>query len=86
MNVTRLLCVASLLVLPMVAAAQSVTTQPARERSATAQTREKDGSRTENTRQKAGADAPGKSENKGKKGEAPGQEKKSQSKDKKNKK
>ena len=83
MKVTFLMCAAAAL-LPVIAAAQSAGTQPARQRSDSVETRDKvDGSRTENSRQRADANSPGKSENaKGKKGEAPGQEKKSQSKDK----
>ena len=75
MNVARSICVTTALLLPLIVAAQSVATQPARERSGSA---ERDGSRTENTRQqRADADSPGKSEkSKGKKGEAPGQDKK----------
>ena len=95
MKTTYLLCITTALLLPMLASAQKATTQPARERSGTVETRDnvnnatRDGSRAENAREQYDdAQSPGKSENsKGKKGEAPGQEKKSNGgKDKKDKK
>ncbi|HEX3138867.1 MAG TPA: hypothetical protein VHQ87_02360 [Rhizobacter sp.] len=78
----------SALLLPVLAAAQTATTQPARERSGNVETRDnvnnatRDGSRAGDARQQYDdAQSPGKSENsKGKKGEPPGQAKKSQDK------
>ena len=84
MKLTPLLCVTSALLLPVLVAAQSASTQPARQRSTNVETR--DGSRADNAREYQDAQSPGKSENsKGKKGDAPGQEKKD-TKDKKEKK
>ena len=86
MRVTRQLCLTSaLLLLPILVAAQTASTQPSRQRTATTETRDnvenktRDGSRAENARElQADAASPGKSEDaKGKKGEAPGQAKKS---------
>jgi hypothetical protein len=81
MKVTFLMCMAAAL-LPVLAAAQSAGTQPARQRSGGVETR--DNKVESGKQQRADASSPGKSENaKGKKGEAPGQEKKAKAKNKK---
>jgi hypothetical protein len=90
MKTTYLLCITSALLLPLLANAQTASTQPARERSGNVETRDnvnnatRDGSRADNAKQQYDdAQSPGKSENsKGKKGEPPGQAKKSDDKDK----
>ena len=67
MKLTRLLCVATALLLPVIVLAQTATQQPARQtKDAT-----RDGSRAQDAKQKSDANSPGKSEN------APGQQKKS---------
>ena len=89
MKFAYLLCLTSAL-LPVLVAAQTASTQPARQRTVNAETREnvdnatRDGNRAENIKQqREDAASPGKSENsKGKKGEPPGQAKKSNDKDK----
>ena len=72
MKLTRILCMATALLLPVIAVAQTATQQPAR------QTKEasRDGSRAQDAKERSDAKAPGKSEN------APGQEKKSKTKSK----
>ncbi|HSI52379.1 MAG: hypothetical protein ACAH21_16490 [Ramlibacter sp.] len=71
MKVTRLLCVVTALLLPVIAFAQTATQQPARQ----AKDATRDGTRAQDAKQqRSDANAPGKSEN------APGQQKKSSTK------